>query len=326
MTVPFGRSPRFSPQALILALLLDLALGDPPNRYHPVAWMGTAIHVGQRAAPRRGRLAQFIYGALVVFGGAGAVAGLGRLAERLLLHLSAPWSWLVAALLLKTTFTFRGLAVAAEEVRAALLAGDLPAARRLLSWHLVSRATLDLGPSQVAAATIESVAENLSDGIVAPLLAYALGGLPGAFAYRFINTADAMLGYRDPDREWLGKAAARLDDLANLLPARITAGLLLLASALLGENVRSGWHHWRCDAGRTASPNAGQPMSVMAGVLGVELEKVGSYRLGAGLRRPTAEDISRAVRLAAAVTAIGTGGLVGVLSLLARRAKENHVA
>lgn len=294
-----------------LALLLDLVLGDPPNRYHPVAWMGKGIAAARRRAPHRGCQASLVHGALVTVGGAGVVAGVGCLLERAIARLPAPWRWLAAAGVLKMSFSIQGLAAAAGEVKEALEADDLPEARRRLSWHLVSRDTAALNVSQVAAATIESVAENTSDGVVAPLLYYTLGGLPAALAYRFINTADAMLGYRDSDREWLGKVPARLDDLANLLPARLTAWLFIVAAALMGQNARAAWRVWREDAGQTASPNAGHPMSAMAGVLEVELEKIGHYRLGAGQRPPEPEDIRRAVRLMYIVT-----GLAVVLLIL----------
>lgn len=297
---------------LALALLLDLMRGDPPNRFHPVAWMGTAIAAARRRAPQGGRLARFGYGAWLALGGAMTAAGLGYLLERGCARLPAPWGWLAEAGLLKMTFSVRGLACAAGEVEAALEAESLPEARRRLSWHLVSRDTTMLSASQVAAATVESVAENSSDSLVAPLFYYAAGGLPGALAYRFLNTADAMLGYRDPAHEWLGKAAARLDDVANLAPARLTAGLLALAAALLGEDAGRAWRIWRRDAGKTASPNAGHPMSAMAGALGVELEKAGHYRLGAGQHPPRPGDISRAVRLMRVATAL----FVGLLALL----------
>jgi adenosylcobinamide-phosphate synthase len=147
------------------------------------------------------------------------------------------------------------------------------------------------------------------------LLYYALGGLPAALAYRFVNTTDAMLGYRDPAHEWLGKAPARLDDLANLLPARLTAGLITLAAALVGDDAGGAWRIWRRDARKTASPNAGHPMSAMAGALGVELEKVDHYRLGAGGRSPAPGDISRAVRLVRVVLALVAGLLLLLPSL-----------
>ncbi len=302
-------------QALGLALILDLLLGDPPNRYHPVAWMGTAIGAARRRAPRQGRLAQFLYGAGLGLGGPAALVGLGYLLEGALDRLPVPLGWLAAAALLKTTFSVRGLAAAAGQIEQALNQGDLSEARRLVGWHLVSRDTSTLDETQVAAATIESVAENTSDGIVAPLLYYALGGLPAALAYRFANTADAMLGYHNPAYEWLGKAPARLDDLANLLPARIGAGLITGAAALAGENARQSWRIWRRDAGKTASPNAGHPMSAMAGALGVELEKVGHYRLGAGGSPPAPGDIRRAVRLMRLVPIL-LAGLTILLSIV----------
>jgi adenosylcobinamide-phosphate synthase len=159
------------------------------------------------------------------------------------------------------------------------------------------------------------VGENASDGIVAPLLFYTLGGLPAALAYRFINTADAMLGYRDAVRFWLGKVPARVDDLANLVPARLTAVLIVLAALLLGENTRQAWTVWYRDAQLTASPNAGHPMSAMAGALQVELEKVGQYRLGAGQSLPGAGHIARATRLLYGVTALAVVVLTGVILL-----------
>jgi adenosylcobinamide-phosphate synthase len=236
--------------------------------------------------------------------------------EALLQLLPLPWYWLVEACVLKTTFAIHGLVRAAQQVQVALDAGELERARQLVSWHLVSRDTATLTPSQVAAATVESVAENASDGIIAPLVFYALGGLLAALAYRFINTADAMLGYHDAEREWLGKVPARLDDLVNLVPARLTAGLFLLATWLLGGPIRRALMVWWHDAGQTASPNAGRPMSVMAGALGVELKKVGYYRLGAGHALPAAQDIPAAIRLLGWTVALAVGVLAIVQVLL----------
>jgi adenosylcobinamide-phosphate synthase len=176
---------------------------------------------------------------------------------------------------------------------------------------LVSRDTTTLDAPRIAAATIESVAENSSDGVVAPLFAYALLGLPGAFAYRWLNTIDSLWGYRDPAREWLGKAGARADDIANWLPARLTALLLVVASFWCGQPGQA-WRIWQRDARHTASPNAGHPMSAMAGALGVELEKMGHYQLGAGLPLPRAADILRAVTLmrAAVVTGMALSAVI----------------
>jgi adenosylcobinamide-phosphate synthase len=300
---------------LLLAVLLDILLGEPPNRWHPVAWMGRFIGTVQRWAPPHGRWGRLLYGAAVVIGGVGLVVVLGMLLERLLWHVPWPLAWLVKALGLKLTMSLRGLVQAADEVRQALAQKNLPRARHLLGWHLVSRDTRQLSAAQVAAAAVESVGENASDGIVAPLLFYTLGGLPAALAYRFINTADAMLGYRDAVHIWLGKVPARLDDLANLVPARLTAALIVLAALLGGENARQAWTVWRRDASLTASPNAGHPMSAMAGALQVELEKVGHYRLGAGQPLPGAGHIARATRLLYGTTALGVFVLAGVMLL-----------
>jgi adenosylcobinamide-phosphate synthase len=180
--------------------------------------------------------------------------------------------------LLKSTFALRALAEAARHVERALEEGALEQARfRLRS--LCSRDPSALEPRQLVAATIESVAENASDSVVAPLFYYALFGIPGALFYRAVNTLDAMIGYHGK-YEYLGKASARLDDALNFVPARLTAFLLLFAGWLRGRPTRSGWSVWRRDAHLTESPNAGRPMAVMAGLLGVQLEKMGHYRLG----------------------------------------------
>lgn len=292
---------------LCLALLLDLLVGDPPNRYHPVAWMGSAIVSARKHAPKDGEWRQFAYGTLLVSLGATVVAGFGYLAEWSVIHLAKPWRWPLAAVLLKMTFSVGGLAAAAQAVAGALARGEEEEARRLLAWHLVSRDTTTLNQAQISAAVIESIAENTSDSVIAPMLYYLVGGLPYTLTYRFINTADAIIGYRDVAHEWLGKSAARLDDLVNLVPARLTAALLILAALLAGEDAGRAWRIWRRDASQTASPNAGHPMSCMAGALSVELEKIGHYRLGAGERSPAPTDIQRALRLMYIVSALLIG-------------------
>jgi adenosylcobinamide-phosphate synthase len=158
------------------------------------------------------------------------------------------------------------------------------------------------------------VAENLSDGVLGPWLAYAALGLPGAVAYRAVNTLDSMWGYRTEAYVELGWAAARLDDLANLAPARLTALAIAVAAGALHEDGAGALEAWRCDAGVTESPNAGHPMAAMAGALGVRLTKRGTYTLGAGLREPGAEDIGRAIRLARGA-AVGAAVMV-TLALL----------
>ena len=289
--------------AVLAAVLLDACFGDPPSRFHPVAWMGSWIGVLRRRAPKRGPLTELLYGAAGIGVSATVLWVVGRWVAGLLQR----WrlGWLVEGAVLSQLIAWRGLMRAGAEVAGALERGDLGEARRQLGWHLVSRDVSALDGGLVAAATIESLAENSSDSVIAPLFWYGIGGLPAALAYRFVNTADAMLGYRDAELEWIGKSAARVDDLVNLVPARLTALLIVAGAAMGGGNGGSAWRIWRRDGGKTASPNAGQPMSAAAGALEVELEKVGHYRLGEGLRKPGAGDIRRAGRLLSICVFVG---------------------
>lgn len=284
------------------AVGLDLAFGEPPRRLHPVVGMGKLIAFLEARSPKKGVLVQVLYGAALVVGGlilfGVPIAQVSRLPH--------PLSFFVSVLLLKTTFSIRGLIEAALAVKRSLEAGDLEEARRLLGWHLVSRETKGLGQGHIASGVIESVAENLTDSIVAPLFFYALFGLSGAFAYRFVNTADAMLGYRHGHYEYLGKAAARLDDLLNLLPARLASFLIIFSASLIGEDGRGAWRTMWRDHRRTASPNAGWTMAAMAGALGVALEKIGHYILGEG-KLPCALDIGRSVRVMTVAACLFTG-------------------
>jgi adenosylcobinamide-phosphate synthase len=152
----------------------------------------------------------------------------------------------------------------------------------------------------VASAAVESIAESVGDGIIGPWLAYALAGLPGAIGYRVVNTLDSMIGYHGR-YEHLGWGAARLDDLVNVLPARLAALCLVLA-ARPGANPREAWRVLCADHRRTASPNAGWPMAAMAGALGIALEKPGHYRLHRGARPPATSDLARAMTLAQRAT------------------------
>jgi adenosylcobinamide-phosphate synthase len=207
------------------------------------------------------------------------------------------------------------LGAAAERVAAELRAGRIAGARAGLQ-SLCSRDATELDEPELVGASVESVAENASDSFVAPLFYYALFGLPGAVFYRAVNTLDAMVGYRG-QYEYLGKASARLDDVLNFIPARLSTLLLLVAGALLGKNPRLGVAAWRRDAATTASPNAGQPMAAMAGLLGVRLEKRGHYALG-DAREPLSPakigDAWRIVRLSFAL-----GSLLTLAAAVARR-------
>lgn len=293
----------------LAALALDLLAGEPPSAVHPTVGMGRWIARGRVTRQSRSSAASFVEGATLVGVGAtlsGMIAGGADAALRALPN--GPRA-IARGCALKPAMSVRALLDAAREVERALAAGHLVHARELLGWHLVSRDTSELSASEVAAAAIESVAENFNDGVVAPLLAFRVGGLAGAYVFRFVNTADAMLGYRTPELEWLGKAAARLDDALAYVPARCAALLIALAAAFTGDSTAGAMRVALRDADTTASPNAGWPMAAMAGALGVRLEKRGHYRLNVPARPARGRDITRArhiVLLASAFAALAT--------------------
>ena len=291
------------PVPLLLAVGLDLVWGEPPDRWHPVAWIGRALAWAEGRSGER-TVAGGAAALLTIAAAVGAVAAVAGAGLR-----RAGWlGMILEAVALKPAFAARRLATAAAAVGDSLAAGCLDTARRRVGRDLVSRQTLGLDAAEVTSAAVESVAENLGDSVAAPLLAYAVGGLPAAWVYRTLNTADAMWGYRDARFERWGKAAARLDDVANLVPARLAAAALVAGAAAAGEDgpgaARIAWR----DHARAASPNAGWPMAAMAGALGVGLAKPGAYRLGDGPRPASSDTIPRAL----AVFAVASAAVVGV--------------
>jgi adenosylcobinamide-phosphate synthase len=287
-------------RTLLVALACDTLMGELPNDLHPVVWIGRWLKLGERLAPS-GDATRLGWGAAWLLSGAALAAGATAL---------IPAHPLARGALASTLLAYRALDRAVGEVQAALDQGNLDEARRLLGWHLVSRPTAELRADEVAAAAIESLAENLSDSLVAPLLAYLVGDLPGLAAYRLINTADAMWGYRDQRYEYLGKTAARSDDLLNLAPARITAALLAIVAQLINGRGLLAWRVARRDHAHTASPNAGWPMAAMAGALATTLTKRDHYSLGNGAHVPNPTMMAEARTIARVALALIVGGLV----------------
>jgi adenosylcobinamide-phosphate synthase len=293
---------------------VDAVAGDPPSRFHPVAWMGAAISRGRRAlckgTPRR----LLVTGVALALAVAAAAALAGALVSTLARQAGGAGIF-VEALALSTMLSVRDLARAARRVQAALRDGDLDGARVAVGRDLVSRPTANLSAGQVAAAAIESVAENLTDSVVAPVAFYLAFGLPGVAAYRAVNTADSMIGYRHGALEHFGKAAARLDDALNIIPARAAALAIVAGAAAAGADVRGAWRTMVSQHGRTASPNAGWTMAAMAGALRVRLEKPDHYVLGDG-PEPTPDDISAAVRIMIAAVSFAVALLALCAGLL----------
>ena len=286
------------------ALLLDAALGEPPERLHPTVWMGRAISTFEKRALKLETAA-----ARRMAGGALALVlpvSCFVLARMVLYLVPRRLRPMVEIALISTTLSLRGLAREALAVERALESGDLLHARNRVG-RFVGRDTGDLSDAGVARAAVESVAENTSDGIVAPMLYASLMGAPGALAYKAINTLDSMVGHPHPPYEDLGRASARLDDLANLAPARLT----VLAAAVASGRPAAVLSTARRYGPLTASPNAGWAEAAFAGALGVGLGGDNSYagviregpRLGDG-EPPGYGDIGRAVKLMARCCAL----------------------
>ncbi|MEW2358713.1 cobalamin biosynthesis protein [Spirillospora sp. NPDC029432] len=294
-------------KGLVLGAALDALFGDP-RRGHPVAGFGRVAGALERCLYADSRARGVVFAGVLV----GGAAGVGVLAERLVrssavgrVGVTALATW---AVLGGTSLGREGTAMARE-----LEAGEVGAARERLT-HLCARDPAGLGAGELARATVESVAENTSDAAVAPLVWGAVAGVPGLLAYRAVNTLDAMVGYRSARYRNFGWAAARLDDLANWVPARVTG--LLVAGVGGGE----AWTILRRDGGKHPSPNAGRCEAAFAGALGVRLGGVNSYggdvearpEMGDGWA-PEVGDVRRAVRLSRLVA-----GAAAVLAGVAR--------
>jgi adenosylcobinamide-phosphate synthase len=308
----------------LIAMLIELCLGYPQRISdalgHPVTWMGRLIAALERALNRAGKSrAAGILAILILLAVVGVIAAV---MERELLRI--PFGIFLVGLLASTLIAQRSLHRHVADVAAALDGQGIDAARGAVS-HIVGRDVATLDAAGVARAAIESLAENFSDGLVAPVLWLAIGGLPGAALYKSINTADSMIGHRTPRYESFGWAAARLDDLVNLPASRLSA-LLFVGAAALG-NVDSAGDAWRAvrrDARRHRSPNAGYPEAAMAGALGLALAGPRAYvgvavddaLMGDGRRDANAADIRRALELYRRADAILIAVLVAVTLLV----------
>jgi adenosylcobinamide-phosphate synthase len=303
---------------LALAYAVDLLFGDPEWFPHPVRWFGAMIRAGERWLRRfaRGPREERVAGA-VLTGSVVAVAwAMGR-------PRSAGWQILLASTALAT----RSLLDEASAVIRALEADDLALARRRLS-RIVGRDTASLNESEIARAVIETLAESACDGIVAPLFWLVAGGVPGAMAYKAVNTLDSMIGHWEPPYRYLGRVAARLDDAANFIPARMTALGIVAAAKVQGLDARRAREIWLLDGDKHASPNAGQCEAAMAGALGVRLGGRNSYDgevhdaphlYGEG-RPASVGDARAALSIVATVSVLAFGA--GLLVALARRRRK----
>lgn len=314
---------------LVLALTIEAALGYPERFYaaigHPVTWIGRVIGMLDRALNREASsfITRKAMGLLALALLLAVTIALSALVQRLCLFFG-PLGLIPLALIASTLIAQRSLYEHVARVAEGLEQDGLEGGRTAVSM-IVGRNPQSLDEAGVARAAIESLAENFSDGIVAPAFWLGVGGLPGITAYKAINTADSMIGHRTPRHIAFGWAAARLDDLVNLPASRLTA-LLLVASAALDRTMDAGgaWRAVRRDAGKHRSPNAGWPEAAMAGALGLRLAgprvygqtRIDDHWMGDGRAEGTAADIRRAL----ALYRRACGLLWGVATLLATAA------
>jgi len=301
--------------ALVLGFVLDLLIGDPHVLYHPIRLVGNLITVTEKGLRKifpkteRGELTAGIFLVLIVTGISTAVPclllyGAWRL---------NPWLYFVMqAVMCYQLLATRSLKDESMKVYDRLKAEDLPGARYAVSM-IVGRDTQVLDETGVTKAAVETVAENTSDGIIAPMLFMAIGGAGLGYFYKSINTMDSMVGYKNEKYLYFGRAAAKLDDVVNFLPSRISALLMIAACAFTGFDRKHAFRIWRRDRFNHASPNSAQTEAVMAGALGVQLAGDAWYfgtlykkkTMGDALRPVEYEDIRRANRLLYGTAVLG---------------------
>jgi adenosylcobinamide-phosphate synthase len=306
------------------AYLFDWIAGDPEWLPHPVRLIGKGVEEGERILrrPRQTPVGELAVGGVLTFGlvvaaylgTAKIIAGMHRQVRSL--------GFVTEVLLAWTCLASRSLHDEASAVVASLEAGDIVRARQRLA-RIVGRDTQHLDVHEINRAVIETVAESCSDGVIAPLFYMAVGGVPLAMAYKTINTLDSMIGHPDERYFYFGKVAARMDDVANFLPSRLTAlGIAVTAAIVEGASSATALDTWLGDGMKHKSPNAGQPESAMSGALQVSLggenyyegELVAAPVIGGRFTRPSTQQTKRAIRMVATVSALGA-----VTALLLRR-------
>ena len=268
------------------AILIDLIFGDPKNRYHPTAWIGTLIAKFTPLAKHQNPIFEKIGGVLII-------VIISSIVILLLLsldfgisliftdYISLVVSVLVGIMLLKSTIAIRGMEKHAINVLESLENNNLNMARNHLSM-IVKRNTTNLDKNHILSGVLESISENTVDGITGPMFYYAFFGLPGAFFYRIVNTADSMIGYKNNLFKNLGWFTATCDTILNYIPSRLTGLMMIISAAILHNNWRHSYKIMMRDGKKTESPNAGYPMAALAGALETKFEKINHYKLGDG--------------------------------------------
>jgi len=300
----------------VLAFLMDIVLGEIPDRIHPTVGIGKIIGYLRPKLKNKSAKIEKINGVLLLIGVAALVAipvFFGLWATRV--YLGRIGYIIIGAILFKSTFAIKCMRRYTVPIAKALKVNDLERARKYLPY-IVRRDPNSLDEPQVISAAVESIAESTTDGITGPFFFFAFLGVPGAFIYRVINTLDSMVAYKTPELRNIGWFSAKMDTAVNYIPARLTALLMVIAAGLVGESFKESWRILKRDKNKTASPNAGYTISAMAGALKTQLAKPGHYTLGdEGALEP--EDIFKALRIMT-MTAL-LFGLIIVVPIVALR-------
>jgi len=283
------------------ALGIDFVFGDPKNRYHPTAWIGTLIAKLTPLAKNQNTYVEKLGGIFVVAITVGVVVTLLSILDTGISLLTTDWvtivvSGVVVVILLKTTIAVRGMEKHAKAVLESLDQNNLDMARTNLSM-IVKRNTKNLDKNHVISGVLESISENTVDGITGPLFYFALFGLPGAFVYRVINTVDSMIGYKTDIFKNVGWFGATCDTILNYIPSRLTGLVMIISAAILQNNWKESYKIMIRDGKKTESPNAGYPMAALAGALETKFEKINHYKLGNGEIILTTEHVNSALTM-----------------------------
>ena len=283
------------------ALGIDFVFGDPKNKYHPTAWIGTLIAKLTPLAKNQNMYVEKLGGIFVVAITVGVVVTLLLILDTGISLLTTDWvtivvSGVVVVILLKTTIAIRGMEKHAKAVLESLDQNNLDMARTNLSM-IVKRNTKNLDKNHVISGVLESISENTVDGITGPLFYFALFGLPGAFVYRVINTVDSMIGYKTDIFKNVGWFGATCDTILNYIPSRLTGLVMIISAAILQNNWKESYKIMIRDGKKTESPNAGYPMAALAGALETKFEKINHYKLGNGEIMLTKEHVNSALTM-----------------------------
>ncbi len=304
---------------VFFALVLDFAVGDPRNKFHPTAWLGSLIAKLTPHTKNSSENLEKLGGIFIILISSGIIASLMIFLDIGIKLITVDYiyiiiSVIVGGVLLKTTIAIKGMEKHALAVVTALEQNNISSARDNLSM-IVKRNTKNLDKNHVFSGVLESISENTVDGITGPLFYFALFGLPGAFVYRVINTADSMIGYKTDIFKNVGWFGANCDKILNYIPSRLTGFIMILSAMILRNNWRKSYEIMIRDGRKTKSPNAGYPMAAIAGALEAKFEKIDHYSLGDGNVSFTKDHVKSAISIMK-VTSILFCGIVVVPILL----------